>query len=177
MLIRATFLALLLPTLTQAQAPLPWQQGQPQATPAARHLPPTDAPRLPTGEPPAIARLSEEARSLYFGFSSAALTAREAGKLNAIARAVKASPEVESVDVIGHTDPIGSVAVNRALSQKRSEAVARALNKRGVRVREVGLTGIGAMEPKVRCAESLPRPERIRCLSADRRVEVRFNLR
>lgn len=51
------------------------------------------------------------------------------------------------VDVLGHTDSTGSEAGNKALSEKRAQAVAALLRSRGVAAARVATRGYGASQP------------------------------
>lgn len=51
------------------------------------------------------------------------------------------------VDVVGHTDSTGSEAVNRALSERRAQAVVAQLRSRGVAAARIATRGYGASEP------------------------------
>lgn len=51
------------------------------------------------------------------------------------------------VDVLGHTDSTGSEAVNKALSEKRAQAVAALLRSRGVAAARIATRGYGASQP------------------------------
>lgn len=51
------------------------------------------------------------------------------------------------VDVLGHTDSTGSEAGNKALSEKRAQAVAALLRSRGVSAARVATRGYGAGQP------------------------------
>ena len=55
--------------------------------------------------------------------------------------------ESSFVDVIGHTDNIGSDAFNQGLSERRAQAVARVLVNRGVKRQRLDVIGRGASDP------------------------------
>src|SRR5262245_6378724 len=52
--------------------------------------------------------LSKEQRTVYFDFNKSTLNASEKAKLDNLARAVKASKQVKSVDIVGYADMIGN---------------------------------------------------------------------
>jgi outer membrane protein OmpA-like peptidoglycan-associated protein len=62
-------------------------------------------------------------RTINFAFDSAALTPEARSELDKVA-AVLADPKIEKYTIIihGHTDDIGSVEYNQALSERRAEA-------------------------------------------------------
>jgi outer membrane protein OmpA-like peptidoglycan-associated protein len=51
------------------------------------------------------------------------------------------------VDVLGHTDSTGTEAGNKALSEKRAQAVATLLRSRGVAAARIATRGYGASQP------------------------------
>jgi outer membrane protein OmpA-like peptidoglycan-associated protein len=53
----------------------------------------------------------------------------------------------ETIRVAGHTDEIGSLALNRALSHRRAEAVIRMLVERGVPARQLLIVSLATMSP------------------------------
>jgi OmpA-OmpF porin, OOP family len=67
--------------------------------------------------------------------------------------------------VIGHTDKVGSDAVNDPLSRQRAEIVRSALLARGIAVDKVVVVGRGKREPVVPTADGVPEPR-------NRRVEI-----
>lgn len=79
--------------------------------------------------------------------------------------------EYKKVEVAGHTDSTGTPAHNRDLSQRRAEAVRRALAARGV----TGLTatGYGEKQPQPGCTPEIKNgvPD-FRAMACNRRVEI-----
>jgi outer membrane protein OmpA-like peptidoglycan-associated protein len=69
------------------------------------------------------------------------------------------------VMVIGHTDTVGSDAVNDPLSRQRAEIVRSALLARGIAVDKVVVVGRGKREPVVPTADGVPE-------ARNRRVEI-----
>lgn len=65
--------------------------------------------------------------------------------------------------VMGHTDTVGSSASNRALSDRRAQAIARWFHKRGVKV-QIFARGVGEDQPKVETPDETDEPR-------NRRVE------
>lgn len=76
------------------------------------------------------------------------------------------------VQVIGHTDRIGSEASNQALSQRRAETVREFLIQNGVAADGLSAHGVGETEPVKQCSDALPHDELVACLQPNRRVEV-----
>lgn len=63
---------------------------------------------------------------VYFNFSSARVSAANEQRLATIAKVMMANEDV-TMDVIGHTDPVGSERFNLNLSERRAKAVVDAL--------------------------------------------------
>jgi OmpA-OmpF porin, OOP family len=77
---------------------------------------------------------------------------------------------VHSVQVLGYTDRLGTMAYNMDLSRRRAESVRAALIANGVPDDAIWAEGRGPLEPKVSCDGS--GAELIACLAPNRRVEV-----
>ncbi len=71
--------------------------------------------------------------------------------------------DVASVQVIGHTDLLGSDAYNRTLSQQRALSVRRLLIEQGIAPAMVTALGAGMSQPLKTCDTALPLPARIAC--------------
>jgi OOP family OmpA-OmpF porin len=80
---------------------------------------------------------------------------------------------VERIRVVGYTDPIGSPAFNKKLSQDRADVVARQIASRGVPVeRGIEAEGRGPVElVKTGCGNT-PTPVNKLCHAPNRRVMV-----
>ena len=72
---------------------------------------------------------------------------------------------VPDIQVIGHTDKVGSDAVNDPLSRSRAEVVRKALLARGIPADRVVSSGRGEREPAVHTADGVAEPR-------NRRVEI-----
>jgi outer membrane protein OmpA-like peptidoglycan-associated protein len=72
---------------------------------------------------------------------------------------------VPDVLVVGHTDKVGSDAVNDPLSRQRAEVVRRSLMARGVAAENIVVVGRGKREPVVPTADGVAEPR-------NRRVEI-----
>jgi outer membrane protein OmpA-like peptidoglycan-associated protein len=81
-----------------------------------------------------------------FASSSAELTPTSRASLDRVAESLREYPEVR-VLVAGHTDSSGGDALNRALSQKRADAVRGYLVSAGVPPGQVEARGFGPSEP------------------------------
>lgn len=123
------------------------------------------------------ARLSIEQRTVYFDFNKSTLNSREKMKLDEVSKIIVDSHEVESVDIVGYADMIGKPSYNKKLSDRRARTVKSYLAARGLRTRNVSVQGLGETNSKTSCSESLNRNELINCLAADRRVEIKLNVK
>ncbi len=123
----------------------------------------------------AVSRLAREQLTIYFDFNKSALTADSKRKLDAIANAVKSSPRVTKVNIVGYTDEIGGDEYNNKLSVARADAVKAYLDKKiAIDVNVLGLRGLGKADPVVDCAKVKSRKKKIACMAKDRRVEIEF---
>ena len=68
----------------------------------------------------------------------------------------------------GHTDSVGAEAYNQKLSEKRANAVAKALEELGVSADKITAVGYGELKPVASNKTKEGRAE-------NRRVEARFN--
>ena len=78
------------------------------------------------------------------------------------------------VNLVGHTDRLGSDEYNMRLSQRRAETVRSYLISRGVNAATLTATGAGKLQPlpEVVCSDAMPRNQLIKCLQPNRRVTV-----
>ncbi len=82
-----------------------------------------------------------------FDFNSAELKPAFLPTLDKVADILNRYPRT-TIRVIGHTDSIGSAAYNQALSERRAQAVADYLDRRGVDPRRIRTEGRGEREPR-----------------------------
>ena len=130
-----------------------------------------------TGKQDILSRLTVEQRTVFFDFNKSTLNAREKTKLDEVSRIILDSHEVESVDIVGYADIIGKPSYNKRLSMKRASTVKSYLANRGLRTRNVSVQGMGETSANTNCSESLERNALIACLAADRRVEIKLNVK
>jgi outer membrane protein OmpA-like peptidoglycan-associated protein len=89
-----------------------------------------------------------ELPGIYFAFASARLESASEAALEGVGKLMAKHP-AWSISIEGHTDSIGNPASNRALSQRRSDAVRSALVERfGVAPGRLEIAGYGASNPK-----------------------------
>jgi outer membrane protein OmpA-like peptidoglycan-associated protein len=102
--------------------------------------------------------------TMYFIFGKEELTAESLAQFDRIKAELAVRPAPEVV-VIGHTDRVGAVAFNDALSLKRAEVVRNALIGAGIGVGQISTAGRGEREPAVPTADEVSEPR-------NRRVEI-----
>jgi outer membrane protein OmpA-like peptidoglycan-associated protein len=102
--------------------------------------------------------------TLYFVEGSDELTPESKQEVGQIFAEIGRRPAPE-LTVIGHTDRVGSVKDNDALSLKRAERVRNDLIARGIAARDIYAAGRGEREPLVPTADEVPEPR-------NRRVEI-----
>lgn len=83
---------------------------------------------------------------VQFQLNTADLTAESLEVLNQIAQLLNEAPDIQ-VEVQGHTDNTGSIALNRTLSQLRAESVQQYLTRRGVAGARLTAVGYGPARP------------------------------
>lgn len=115
---------------------------------------------------PALAAQPVRARSfiVYFQEGSDALTADSQEQFKLALTEIKARRAAE-VAVIGHTDRVGSVQANDALSLKRAAKVREVLIDAGVQEKIIETAGRGEREPLLPTEDEVPETK-------NRRVEI-----
>jgi outer membrane protein OmpA-like peptidoglycan-associated protein len=131
-----------------------------RAVPAA---PPAAAPR----------RVDLSADALFaFGRSGPAdLLPQGRRELDALAASLRDARSVSKLRITGHTDRLGSDALNDRLSLARATTVRDYLVQAGVPASGTLVQGRGESEPKVQCDQK-SRAALIECLAPNRRVEI-----
>jgi OOP family OmpA-OmpF porin len=69
------------------------------------------------------------------------------GLLDEVAKVLTDNPQIEVVQVEGHTDSTGQAAFNRKLSQQRAESVMKYLTGKGVVAKRMVAKGFGPDKP------------------------------
>ena len=87
-------------------------------------------------------------QSIQFEFNSAELTASARSTLDLIADVLKDPIFAKSkIDIVGHTDSVGSPEFNQLLSEARAQSVVRYLVQHGVRKSHLSAHGMGESDP------------------------------
>lgn len=87
------------------------------------------------------------ADKVQFEFNSAELLPVSFPLLDEVAAMLKDNPQIESLQVEGHTDSTGKLSRNRELSQQRAESVRSYLVKQGVAKKRLAAKGFGPERP------------------------------
>jgi len=84
---------------------------------------------------------------IYFDTGKSEIKAESESSLKEIAKMLKQNAAMKFF-VVGHTDNVGSIAANIALSKARAESVVRALTaKHGVGAGQLAAHGVGSLSP------------------------------
>lgn len=84
---------------------------------------------------------------MVFGSGAAALADGAIASLDALADYLRANPS-RRILFVGHTDAVGSLDANRALSRKRAQAAVAYLTARGIAADQIGADGVGYLAPR-----------------------------
>ena len=107
---------------------------------------------------------------VLFEFDKAVLKPAGVVALDELATRIQSTPGNEVVNVVGHTDPVGTFDYNLALSKRRADAVTSHLRNKGI---NVGVSkGMSFKELVKECPRGLSRAERNACNQPNRRVVV-----
>ncbi len=101
---------------------------------------------------------------MYFSKGSAELTADSKNLLLKALEAIALRSSIH-VNVIGHSDSVGSVQFNDSLSARRAKAVVNALIARGVDNKIIEIANHGKANPLISTPDGVPEPR-------NRRVEI-----
>lgn len=106
-----------------------------------------------------------------FAFGKAELTPAGQRQIDMYVPTLATRGEIR-LDIIGHTDRIGSDAANMALSKRRADAVRDRIVASGrIDPDQIKTRGVGSRNPVVHCDQT-NRTELIKCLAPNRRVEI-----
>jgi len=95
---------------------------------------------------PTLVRLSDK-RNVMFEFNSAVLTPAATVELDRLLGKIGEFDEIDTIDVVGHTDSSGPKSYNQSLSERRAASVSQFLESRGVRASLLSTQGEGESNP------------------------------
>jgi len=84
---------------------------------------------------------------VQFETGKAALIETSFPLLDQVAQVMVENPQIEQLQVEGHTDSVGAAAFNRKLSQQRAQSVVEYLVKKGVESKRLVPKGFGPDKP------------------------------
>ena len=99
---------------------------------------------------------------VFFSTNSVVLDAKAHAAINSAVAAYKKG--AKEVLVAGHADRVGKAAANQSLSQRRSRAVAKALEAKGVPAHAIKLKAFGEGQPLVATPDDVPNQSNRRAL-------------
>ncbi len=129
----------------------------------------------PVAVAPQVEHVNIAADALFQFDKSAPSDLLDAGKRSLdelIARVTGDYVQIERIDLVGHTDRLGSEAYNLRLGQARAETVRSYLQSRGINV-PISASSAGESQPvTTHCVGEKANPELTACLQPDRRVAI-----
>lgn len=149
-------------------------QWQDKNDPCAAAPAPAPVAARPAPRPAPVPVVSREARTLYFDFNKAALTAESTAKLDELAKVINESASITDVTIHGYTDQIGTDSYNDALANKRVATAKAYLDGKSRIAAEGDIKGLGKASPEAGC-DGMKRAAKISCMAKERRVEIEFN--
>lgn len=153
------------------------QEASACAAPAvAQAAPPTAAPIAPVAPPTLTKETFVLLADTLFKFDKSGRDEMLPGgkqRIDAIAQRLKSYQSIATLNVVGHTDRLGSDAYNNPLSARRAGTVQALLESMGVKAAKAQASGRGKSDPvTTTCDNKLPRAKLIDCLQPDRRVTI-----
>jgi len=145
------------PAPQPAPAPAPEPKPEPKPEPVvAPPPPPPPAPEPvvepvkpvpPPPPPPPPAKIVLDEAVLHFANGKAELGADATAAIKKVAEGLKAYKGDYSLEVSGHTSSVGGKALNKSLSKRRADAVAKVLIEAGIPAAKVSTVGAGPEKP------------------------------
>jgi outer membrane protein OmpA-like peptidoglycan-associated protein len=110
-------------------------------------------------------------QQVFFNNNSDVILPRSFPVLQAVADALRASPQIHRVSVQGHTDDVGNDAANLTLSQRRSESVVHWLTEHQIEANRLEAHGFGETRPMTPLTPTMTPQARNAARAQNRRVE------
>lgn len=132
--------------------PAPEPKPEPKPEPVAPPPPPPPAPEPPKEvakpvPPPPPAKIVLDEAVLHFANGKADLGPGASAAIQKVAESLKAYPGDYALEVSGHTSSVGGKALNKALSKRRADAVAKILVDSGIPAAKITTVGVGPDKP------------------------------
>ncbi|CAH0529842.1 OmpA family protein [Vibrio hippocampi] len=116
-------------------------------TPAAVVVAPAPAPTEPVMVTVTKTKTFEQVSGQeYFAFNSSKLAAERKGDFDPLIALLKEHPQA-NVEIVGHTDSIGSAAINQTISEARATTIASYLESQGIDSSRMTVKGMGESTP------------------------------
>jgi len=109
---------------------------------------------------------------VLFAFDSAVVTPKGMDELRTVAAVAQNKLHLDGIEVVGHTDRLGSYEYNVTLSNQRAAAVKDFLASAGISGYKIVASGRGSSEPVVDCPGNKITTALKKCLQPNRRVEI-----
>ncbi|MDY6991256.1 MAG: OmpA family protein [Pseudomonadota bacterium] len=103
-----------------------------------------------------------------FDFDKAVLKSAGKEALNSLIAKIRGAQDLSRIEVLGHTDPVGSNSYNQGLSERRAQAVANYLVAQGIAASVIQTRGLGETDLVERLPGESTKQWHARC----RRVEI-----
>ncbi|MDQ7075540.1 MAG: OmpA family protein [Gammaproteobacteria bacterium] len=103
--------------------------------------PPVTQPKKPAFEPVVLKS------GALFASGKASLGNAGLSELDALAKRIKATDTLRSIEIVGHTDSMGNAEMNQKLSESRAAAVKTYLEKQGIAAARITSIGMGESNP------------------------------
>jgi len=132
--------------------PAPEPKPEPKPEPVPPPPPPPPAPEPPKEvakpvPPPPPAKIVLDEAVLHFANGKADLGADATAAIQKVADGLKAYKGDYTLEVSGHTSSVGGKALNKSLSKRRADAVAKILVDSGIPAAKVTTVGVGPDKP------------------------------
>ncbi len=84
---------------------------------------------------------------IQFDTGKAEILPASFGLLDEITKVMADNPQIELIEIDGHTDSTGTAAINRKLSQARAESVLKYMTGKGIEGKRLSAKGFGPDKP------------------------------
>jgi OOP family OmpA-OmpF porin len=118
-------------------------------------------------EPSEPMEIEDAVYLVFFDFDKAMVTNEGQSIIDAVVDEMNNREDVETINVVGHTDRAGPQSYNQKLAMRRANAVMEALVSRGVDPGKIRVESRGESDPIVETADDIREP-------ANRRVSISF---
>lgn len=93
-------------------------------------------------------------------------------RLDKVAADLLSGGEIDRINIVGHTDRLGTDEYNMKLSVERANSIRQYLILKGIPEDRITATGVGESMPLVKCKQKKRDDALIRCLEPNRRFDI-----